>query len=154
MPVYPQTVLDDLDAIRAQLRDLTTRVASIPSDATAAPWLAAASLGSGWTDMQATDSTVDAIGFQVRPGAWVRMRGTVIRAGSAWPAAGFTLVTLPAAALPAKKQFALTGSPFGNGWVFADILTTGAVRIWGWGGGTTGAAGTGISLDGLTYRLA
>lgn len=155
MPTYPQTVMDDIDGIKAQLRDLVTKVGSIPSDATEAPWLAAASLGSGWTDVNpGTDTTVAPIGFQVRPGAEVRMRGAVIRAGSAWPAAGFTVLTLPTGLYPVWKQGFETDSPFGNGWVKGEVRSDGSVRIWGWGGGTTGNAGTAIGLDGITYRLA
>jgi hypothetical protein len=154
MPAYPQTVLDDLDGIRAQLRDLTTRVASIPSDATAAPWVSVASLGSGWTDHHATDGSWQAIGLRVEAGGTVRMRGAVMRAGSAWPAAGFTVLTLPTGLLPVASQGLVTAGVYAGGFVHLEFQTSGAVVVRGWIGGGTGNAGSAVGLDGITYRIA
>lgn len=154
MPQYLPSTSDDVADLRRQVRELHTLAASIPSDATDAPWLSAAALGSGWADLNATDSGFDTIGFQVRPGGRVACRGGVMRSGSAWPGAGFTLLTLPAGVYPVKKQVLCTGSPYGNGFVSVEFDTAGAVKVTGWGGNTTGQAGTAVGLDQIVYRIA
>ena len=154
MPVYRDTTDRWMDGVDAQFREINTRLASIPSDATEAPWLAPASFGSGWTDLNATDSGFSPAGFQVLPGRRVACRGGVMRAGSAWPAAGFTLLTLPGGLLPVAKQVFCTGSPYGNGFVSVEVDTAGAMKVHGWGGNTTGQAGTAVGLDQIVYRIA
>lgn len=154
MPTYPPTINDSIDRMDARIRDLATMVGSIPTDATDAPWLPVASLGSGWTDLTATDSGFATIGVQVQPRKRVALRGGVMRTGSAWPASGFTLLTLPTGLYPMNKQSFLVGSSYGNGWVFGEVHTDGAIRIYGWGGGTAGSAGSAISLDQIVYRVA
>lgn len=154
MPIYPDTTDRWMDGVDQQLREINTRLGSIPSDATAAPWLVPASFGSGWTDLSATDSGFDACGFQVLPTRRVAIRGGAMRSGSAWPASGFTLLTLPTGLYPVKKQSFLVLAPYGNGWAAGEIRPAGTILIFAWGGGTTGAAGTAVGLDGVTYRLA
>lgn len=153
MPTYPRTVLDDIADLQQGQRDLLTMVGSIPSAATDAPWLPVASLGSGWTDMHSTDSSWEFIGLRVEPGGVVRMRGAVMRSGSSWPGAGFTLLTLPSDLLPVSSQALVTAGVYAGGFVHVELQTSGAVAVRGWTGGGSGAAGTAIGLDGLTYLI-
>lgn len=153
MPQTPQDITTWQQSVDKQFRDLNTRLASIPSAATSAPWLPVASLGSGWTDMHATDSSWEFIGLRVEPGGVVRMRGAVMRSGSSWPSAGFTLLTLPSDLLPVSSQALVTAGVYAGGFVHIELQTSGAVAVRGWTGGGSGAAGTAIGLDGLTYLI-
>jgi hypothetical protein len=141
-------------AVDRRLRDLHTQTASVPTDATAMPWLSPASLGSGWTDLAATDTAFSAAGVQLLPAGRAAIRGGVIRTGSSWPAAGFTALTLPVEATPAAKCSFVCASPYGAGWVYVEILPSRSLVVWGWGGGTTGNSGSGICLDNIVYRIA
>ncbi|MEU8136572.1 hypothetical protein [Streptodolium elevatio] len=153
MPQYTDTINDQIARLERQVRDLTTQVASIPTDRTSAPWLPVASLGSGWTDHHLTDSSWELIGLRVEPGGLVRLRGAVMRSGSVWPAAGFTLLTLPADLLPVASQAFTTAGVYAGGFVHLEFQTGGAVVVRGWTSGGSGAAGTAIGLDGLSYRI-